>query len=134
MPQWIAFDVFRGYLDEGRNIAEQIRELGLNTMVREDDVCGSVCMVAFIGGVKRAITELPYIGGGRFTVEGEEDLSGGEGVSEGQEGTAELMAHFRDMGIDPTLVEQMIAAKAGTHYRFSSAELQRANFATMVKQ
>ena len=133
MPQWIAFNVFRGYMEEAESIARQIRELRLNTMVREDDVCGFVCMVAFIGGVKRAVTELPYIGGGRFTVEGDEGISGGQGVSEGQKGTAELFAHFREMGVDPTLIEQMIAAETGTHYRFSAAELRRASFAMVVK-
>ena len=40
---------------------------------------------------------------------------------------------FREMGVDPTLIEQMIAAETGTHYRFSAAELRRASFAMVVK-
>jgi hypothetical protein len=91
-------------------------------------------MAAFIGGTRRTITDLPYIGGGRFHIEHSETLSGSEGVDEGQGGVVELMAHFRGMGVDPTLVERMIASEPGSEYRFSAAELRRARFATTISR
>jgi hypothetical protein len=74
----VAFDTAGfGLIDEGVVIGTLIRERGLKTAVLDGAVCGGIgCLAAFVGGVERTVTDLPYFGGGRFGLVGEAELGG----------------------------------------------------------
>ena len=56
-----------GNIYEGRGMAKQIREAGLNTHV--DSVCSSACTLAFIGGVERSKSSHARIGFHQYRLE-----------------------------------------------------------------
>jgi hypothetical protein len=134
-PDWVAFDTLGGGRYEvAKAIGREIREKGLNTMVAETDVCGGACLIAFVGGIERRTSDLPYIGGGQFEILGIDQLNKREAVDATQVGIEQLFAYFREMGADPTIVEPMLQRYDDHHYRFSAAELKRANVATKVER
>ncbi len=132
-PDWIAFNALGGRYLVAEGIGRRIRKEGLNTMVSEMDVCDGVCMSAFVGGVERRITDLPYIGGGQFEIIGVGKINKRKAVKSTQVGIENLLAYYRAMGADPTIVEPMIKRDDGNEYRFSADELKRANVATKVE-
>ena len=132
-PEWIAFNALGGRYLVAEAIGWRIRKEGLNTMVMEMDVCDSVCMSAFVGGVVRKITDLPYIGGGQFEIVGIEKFNKRKAVKSTQVGIEHLLAYYREMGADPTILEPMIKRDDDNQYRFSAEELKRANVATKVE-
>jgi hypothetical protein len=57
---------------------------------------------------------------------------GAEAARAAQAGVAETIDYLRSMGVDPSIVEPMLAAENDADYRFSADELRRANVAHRV--
>lgn len=100
----ITFNSPGGSTHSAMQLGRMIRSLGLLTYQERRMDCASACSLAFLGGVTR-YADPGSIGVHRSSFSSDVPYSREQAVSEVQEGTADIMAYLREMGVDAGLLE-----------------------------
>lgn len=102
-PVMIAFDSPGGSPIVAMQLGRIIRAMGLDTLQLRAFECASACAFAFMGGVQR-FAEPGSIGVHRNSFTDDYGGDRQQAASDVQEVTAELIAYFKEMGVDPVIL------------------------------
>lgn len=100
----VVFNSPGGNVSAAMQIGRTIRLLGLDAFQIRQMECASACALAFVGGVIR-YADPGSIGVHRSSFSSGAQLGRDEAVARVQEGTADILAYLREMGVDPSLLE-----------------------------
>lgn len=120
----VTFDSPGGSTQSAMQLGRMIRALGLLTYQERRMDCASACSLAFLGGVTR-YADPGSIGVHRSSFSPDVPYSRDQAVSEVQQGTADIMAYLREMGVDSGLLEFALRYDQ-TDIRYLSASEMRA--------
>ncbi len=114
----------RDALDLGRHI----REAGLNTSLRDGDICYSACPYLLAAGVTRDIPDTASVGVHQHYFGESTLLPAFVAVEDIQRGQGEVMTYLDDMGIDPLVMRHALVTPPDEIYVLLPEELRDYNF------
>lgn len=106
-----------------------IRALGLGTLQLRSAQCASACALAFIGGSIRQ-AEPGAIGVHQSSFSPDSKLDGQAAVAAIQVMTAEIMAYFIEMGVDPRLLQLSLSVPSNDMRYLTAAEMDQYKITT----
>lgn len=127
-PESVTFHSPGGSLGAGIELGRIIRSLRLDTHVGKSSVCGSSCMLAFIGGWSRKVTHDGRIGNHQF----KNRLREVDRVEDVQDLIARLAEYHREMNVSPLALSAAITRRADEMYWYSPQE--RAEWGIVTKR
>lgn len=101
-----------------------IRALGLGTLQLRSAQCASACALAFVGGSMRQ-AEPGAIGVHQSSFSPDSKLDGQAAVAAIQIMTAEIMAYFIEMGVDPKLLQLSLSVPPNDMRYLTAAEMEQ---------
>ena len=108
-----------GNIYEGRGLARQIREAGLNTHV--ESTCSSACTLVFIGGVRRSMSPGAKLGFHQYRIDADYSVPFADPASE----QARDRALFADAGVSEGFLREMYKKSADDMWYPTFKELRQ---------
>lgn len=112
-----------GSVLDALTIGRAIRKAGLNTTLRESDVCVSACPYMFAGGLRRQVAKGGRVGLHQHYYGENTFLPAFLAVQNIQSGQAQVMRFLDDMGVDPRMMIHGLATPPQSIYLLSPVEL-----------
>ncbi|WP_414896724.1 hypothetical protein [Rhodovulum sp. YEN HP10] len=119
----LELDSTGGSVRDALAIGRTLRERGIDTAVGDGAICFSACPYMFAGGVERSVAPDGRLGVHQHYFGENTFLPAFMAVKDIQRGQAEVMAHLREMGIDPALLEPAMRTPPGEIYLLDRQEL-----------
>lgn len=119
----VAFDSPGGSTYAAMKLGRIIRAEGLSTLQIRRMECASACALAFLGGVERW-AEPGSIGVHRSSFNPDLAMDREQAVASIQEGTADILAYLREMGVDQSLLEFALRYDQSDIRYLSASEMQ----------
>jgi hypothetical protein len=130
-PSFVTFNSPGGNIDAAMRLGRMIRVLGLNTLQIRQLECSSACALAFIGGVQRYAAP-GSIGVHQSSFSDTTGMNLDDAISRMQALTAVLIGYFKEMGIDPGLLEVALKYNASDIRYLSASEMAQYHVTNMV--
>jgi hypothetical protein len=126
---FVAFNSPGGNPYSATQLGRMIRALGLTTIQVRELRCESACSLAFMGGVERA-AEPGSIGVHQSYFSPQSTLGRDDAVGAIQQLTGDVLSYFREMGIDPELLQMSLAYGSDDMRYLSASEMARTHVTT----
>ena len=123
-PAFVVFNSPGGNIDAAMRYGRMIRALRLRTIQIRSLECASACAFAFMGGIER-VAESGSIGVHQSSIAPDVDRDADTAVSGVQAVTAEIIAYFNEMGIDPNLLQLSLTIDSTDIRYLTQAEMQQ---------
>lgn len=120
---FVVFDSPGGSTYAAMKLGRIIRAEGLNTFQIRRMECASACALAFLGGVERW-AEPGSVGVHRSSFSPDLTMDREQAVAGIQEGTADILAYLREMGVDQSLLEFALRYDQSDIRYLSASEMQ----------
>lgn len=117
-----------GSVHDALELGRALRGAGLNTEMREDDICYSACPYLLASGVQRTIPEGAFVGVHQHYFGESTLLPAFVAVEDIQRGQGEVMRYLDQMGIDPLVMQHALATPPDEIYVLLHEELVRYDF------
>ena len=119
-----------GIVSDALRLGRAIRAAGIDTHMRDNDVCLSACPYMLASGTKRSADPEARIGVHQHYYGENTFLPAFLAVEDIQFGQAEVMRFLNDMGVDPMLTSHAMATPPRAIYLLNRDELNRYNLLT----
>ncbi|NUH64815.1 hypothetical protein HTT03_05805 [Sulfitobacter sp. S0837] len=127
-PQEIFLNSPGGSVQDALELGRYLRREGLNTALREGDVCYSACPYLLAGGASRRVPETGSVGVHQHYFGESTILPAFVAVEDIQRGQGEVMRYLAQMGIDPLVMQHALVTPPDEIYVLLPDELRRYGF------
>ncbi|QBF32450.1 hypothetical protein [Thalassococcus sp. S3] len=119
-----------GSVTDALDLGRHVREAGINTALRGQDVCYSACPYLLAAGVEREIDETASVGVHQHYFGESSLLPAFVAVEDIQRGQGEVMVYLDAMGIDPLVMQHALTTPPDEIYVLLPEQLQDYGFVT----
>tara|TARA_R110002110_G_scaffold27445_3_gene99744 strand:+ start:35 stop:568 length:534 start_codon:yes stop_codon:yes gene_type:complete len=119
-----------GSVRDALELGRHIRDAGLNTALRDGDICYSACPYLLAAGVTRDIPDGGSVGVHQHYFGKNTLLPAFIAVEDIQRGQGDVMTYLDDMGIDPLVMRHALVTPPDEIYVLLPEELRAYNFVT----
>ncbi len=123
-----------GSVHDALELGRAVRLAGLETEMREGDICYSACPYLLAAGVKRTIPEEAFVGVHQHYFGESTILPAFAAVEDIQRGQGLVMRYLNQMGIDPLIMQHALITPPNEIYVLLPQELVRYGFIEPVTQ
>jgi hypothetical protein len=123
-----------GSVHDALELGRAVRLSGLETEMREGDICYSACPYLLAAGVKRTIPEEAFVGVHQHYFGESTILPAFAAVEDIQRGQGLVMRYLDQMGIDPLIMQHALITPPNEIYVLLPQELVRYGFIEPVTQ
>ncbi|MEX3314853.1 ATP-dependent Clp protease proteolytic subunit [Sulfitobacter sp. PS-8MA] len=127
-PEEIYLNSPGGSVRDAMELGRYLRGAGINTALRDGDVCYSACPYLLAGGASRAVPDSASVGVHQHYFGQSTILPAFVAVEDIQRGQGEVMRYLDDMGIDPLVMQHALVTPPGEIYVLLPDELRRYGF------
>ncbi|AXI45960.1 hypothetical protein C1J03_07945 [Sulfitobacter sp. SK012] len=117
-----------GSVRDALRLGRELRDAGLTTEMRENDICYSACPYLLAAGIARDIPESASVGVHQHFFGENTFLPAFVAVEDIQRGQGEVMRYFYEMGIDPLVMQHALVTPPNEIYVLLPEELLRYGF------
>ena len=117
-----------GSVRDALELGRHLRAAGLNTSLRDGDVCYSACPYLLAAGVNRAIPDGASVGVHQHYFGESTILPAFVALEDIQRGQGEVMTYLDEMGIDPLVMRHALVTPPDEIYVLLPEELRAYNF------
>ena len=117
-----------GSVRDALELGRHLRAAGLNTALRDGDVCYSACPYLLAAGVNRAIPDGASVGVHQHYFGESTILPAFVALEDIQRGQGEVMTYLDEMGIDPLVMRHALVTPPDEIYVLLPEELRAYNF------
>lgn len=117
-----------GSVRDALELGRHLRDAGLNTSMRDGDICYSACPYLLASGVKRDIPDTASVGVHQHYFGQSTILPAFVAVEDIQRGQGQVMAYLDEMGIDPLVMQHALVTPPDEIYVLLPEELRAYNF------
>ena len=117
-----------GSVQDALELGRRLREQGIDTALRENDVCYSACPYLLAGGAAREVPESGSVGVHQHYFGENIILPAFTAVEDIQRGQGEVMRYLAEMGIDPLVMQHALVTPPDEIYVLLPEELRRYGF------
>ncbi|MBB3947083.1 hypothetical protein GGQ73_003047 [Rhizobium skierniewicense] len=121
----IVFNSDGGSVTEALKIGRDLRRNGTDTFVPSDARCLSACILAFVGGAHRTVSDTGALGSHQFYWPAGEAPAGDEATSLTQQLSASVLRHFIALDVDPEALTLIMETPPAKMLVFNTALLKR---------
>ncbi len=121
-----------GSVRDALEMAELLREKGIDTLVPDNGYCASSCPIVFSGGKNRTAGRKSWIGVHQIYVAASSPGDINDGLSHGQTVSAEVQDHLAKMGVDARAWIHAMKTPSDQLYVFTPEELTKYKLATKL--
>lgn len=123
-----------GSVHDALELGRALRLAGLETEMREGDICYSACPYLLAAGVKRTIPKQAFVGVHQHYFGESTILPAFAAVEDIQRGQGQVMRYLDQMGIDPLIMQHALITPPDEIYVLLPEELIRYGFIEKVTQ
>lgn len=124
-PAVVIFNSPGGSVTEALEIGRDIRRHSSSTYVGKGQQCVSACILAFVGGVRRAVALDGALGSHQFYWPDDQAPSGAQATAISQRISASVLRHFMTLDIDPEALTLIMETPPKDMLVFSRDLLER---------
>lgn len=117
-----------GSVRDALELGRHLRETGLNTSMRDGDICYSACPYLLAAGVERDIPDTASVGVHQHYFGESTLLPAFVAVEDIQRGQGEVMGYLDEMGIDPLVMRHALVTPPDEIYVLLPEELRAYDF------
>lgn len=117
-----------GSVRDALELGRALRDAGMDTEMRKDDICYSACPYLLAAGVQRSVPEDAFVGVHQHYFGESTLLPAFIAVEDIQRGQGEVMRYLDQMGIDPLVMQHALATPPDEIYVLLPEELVRYRF------
>lgn len=117
-----------GSVRDALELGRHLRNVGLNTSMRDGDICYSACPYLLAAGVERDIPDTASVGVHQHYFGESTLLPAFVAVENIQRGQGEVMGYLDEMGIDPLVMRHALVTPPNEIYVLLPEELRAYNF------
>lgn len=129
-PSGVILNSPGGSVADALDLGRTLRRMGLNTALRDGDICYSACPYLLAAGVTRDIPEGGSVGLHQHYFGKNTLLPAFVAVEDIQRGQGEVMLYLDDMGIDPLIMRHALITPPDEIYVLVPSELRGYGFIT----
>ncbi|MFG6592256.1 hypothetical protein [Sulfitobacter sp. 1A12157] len=127
-PEEVYLNSPGGSVRDALELGRALRRTGLNTALREGDICYSACPYLLAAGAARAVPESASVGVHQHYFGESTILPAFVAVEDIQRGQGEVMRYLDEMGIDPLVMQHALVTPPDEIYVLLPEELRRYGF------
>ena len=127
-PEQVYLNSPGGSVQDALELGRYLRDEGLNTALRDGDICYSACPYLLAAGVARVVPESGSVGVHQHYFGESTILPAFVAVENIQRGQGEVMRYLDDMGIDPLVMQHALVTPPDEIYVLLPDELRRYGF------
>ncbi len=127
-PERVILNSPGGSVRDALALGRHLRDMGLNTALRDGDICYSACPYLLASGVARDIPDTAYVGVHQHYFGQSTLLPAFVAVEDIQRGQGEVMAYLDDMGINPLVMRHALVTPPDEIYVLLPEELRAYGF------
>ncbi|MFG6530973.1 MULTISPECIES: hypothetical protein [unclassified Sulfitobacter] len=128
MPEEIYLNSPGGSVRDALELGRHLRGEGLDTALREGDICYSACPYLLAAGQERSVPESASVGVHQHYFGESTILPAFVAVEDIQRGQGEVMRYLDDMGVDPLVMQHALVTPPDEIYVLLPEELRRYGF------
>ncbi|MDC0136367.1 hypothetical protein OAI26_06870 [Sulfitobacter sp.] len=117
-----------GSVQDALELGHALRLAGMETEMREGDICYSACPYLLAAGVTRTVPEEAFVGVHQHYFGESTLLPAFAAVKDIQRGQGQVMRYLDQMGIDPLVMQHVLVTPPDEIYVLLPEELQRYKF------
>ena len=122
-PATVALDSPGGSVSDALEVGRNLRQIGVDTQLKDGAICLSACPYMFVGGVMRTVANDARLGVHQHSFGESTILPAFLATQDIQSGQAEVLAHLDAMGIDLRIMGPALATPANEIYILTPEEL-----------
>ena len=127
-PEQVYLNSPGGSVQDALELGRYLRREGLNTALREGDICYSACPYLLVGGASRDVPDSGSVGVHQHYFGQSTILPAFVAVEDIQRGQGAVMRYLDEMGIDPLVMQHALVTPPDEIYVLLPDELRRYGF------